>query len=107
MNSNASVSCPQGYLTSAAHYYLYSWSNDNLTTLCTQACANSLNSWEQNVIQQCSGQNVLMDGHLMKAETLVHMYKNGHDLACLQSDSGSWCMYGSIFPGMLCSAFTD
>jgi hypothetical protein len=88
--------CPQGYLTSAANYYLYTWANDNLTALCTQACADALASWEQNVVQKSAGQNVIMEGHWIKAETLVHMYKNGHDLACLRSDSGSWCMYSPL-----------
>ncbi len=56
----------------------------NLTTLCTQACADSLNSWEQNVKQKCAGQNVIMDGYWIKAETFVHMYRDGHDLSLPQ-----------------------
>ncbi|KAK3325106.1 WSC domain-containing protein [Apodospora peruviana] len=90
---NASLSgCPQGHLTNAAHYHLYTWTSNNLTALCTSGCASALGGWEQNVKQQCMGQKVIMDGHWIKAETLVHIYKNGHDLACLKSNTGSWCV---------------
>ena len=89
---NATLPCPEPYLTYASEVDFYWWGSDNLTQLCTPGCTDALSSWTSSVIQSCGQQNVLLDGSYVKAHTLPLMYSHGHDIACLTSDSGDFCM---------------
>ncbi|PVH76630.1 carbohydrate-binding module family 18 protein, partial [Cadophora sp. DSE1049] len=89
--SNASLPCPEPFLTFASEVDFYWWGPDNLTQICNPSCTNAISSWTSNVIQSCGEQNVLLHGSYVKAHTLPLMYSHGHDIACLKSNSGDFC----------------
>ncbi|KAK4612962.1 LysM domain-containing protein [Fulvia fulva] len=67
------------------------WSQDNLTTFCTDQCASSMTSWVSNVENRCAGQSADFGDTIVQAVTDPLLVAAGHDLLCLKDSSGSLC----------------
>ncbi|KAI1966552.1 hypothetical protein LOZ58_000040 [Ophidiomyces ophidiicola] len=71
------------------------WSKENLTTLCTNTCSNSLATWLSTVEARCSRDQVTANGIIFEPKTFPLKYISGHDLACLQDSSETFCILES------------
>ena len=57
---------------------------DNITTLCTLTCQNSLQEWGLEVETACAGQTVLQSGAVVEAKSLSLSLTYNAQVACLQ-----------------------
>ncbi|KAI1984534.1 hypothetical protein LOZ51_006612 [Ophidiomyces ophidiicola] len=71
------------------------WSKENLTALCTNTCSNSLATWLSTVEARCSRDQVTANGIIFEPKTFPLKYISGHDLACLQDSSETFCILES------------
>ncbi|KAF9888496.1 hypothetical protein FE257_008603 [Aspergillus nanangensis] len=67
--------------------------HDNMTTLCTESCRESLSSWITAVDKACP-EPITEDGIIKMASTVPLTYQEGFNLACLK-DGETWCMLAS------------
>ncbi|KAJ6019714.1 hypothetical protein N7522_001781 [Penicillium canescens] len=68
---------------------------DNITTLCTTTCQNSLQAWGSSVETACAGQTVVEQGVVVQAKALSLSLTYNADIACLQDSQSNWCFFDS------------
>ncbi|EZF10209.1 hypothetical protein H112_08421 [Trichophyton rubrum D6] len=91
---NQTVDCDARTAVAAAVADTYYWTLDNVTTLCTSQCQQSLASWTSAVDAACGNRPIVEDGIIKLASSTPLAYKEGFDLVCLKSGD-SWCMIES------------
>ncbi|GBF63438.1 LysM domain-containing protein [Trichophyton mentagrophytes] len=91
---NQTVDCDAKTAVAAAVADTYYWTLDNVTTLCTSQCQQSLTSWTSAVDAACGNNPIVEDGIIKLASSTPLTYKEGFDLVCLKSGD-SWCMIES------------
>ncbi|EFE31902.1 uncharacterized protein ARB_01155 [Trichophyton benhamiae CBS 112371] len=91
---NQTVDCDARTAVAAAVADTYYWTLDNVTTLCTSQCQQSLTSWTSAVDAACGNRPIVEDGIVKLASSTPLTYKEGFDLVCLKSGD-SWCMIES------------
>ncbi|KAL2860034.1 hypothetical protein BJX68DRAFT_275493 [Aspergillus pseudodeflectus] len=73
----------------------YLWTQEQVTTLCTPGCADSLSSWQAAVEKDCVGETVIAPGGLLLAKAMPLSWSQGHDLVCEQDSTSNWCFLKS------------
>ncbi|KAJ6018171.1 hypothetical protein N7451_001550 [Penicillium sp. IBT 35674x] len=68
---------------------------DNITTLCTTTCQDSLQTWGSEVETACAGQTVLQSGVIVEAKALSLSLTYNAQIACLQDSQSNWCFFDS------------
>ncbi|KAJ5779985.1 hypothetical protein N7457_005145 [Penicillium paradoxum] len=56
-----------------------SWSEQNVTTLCTSECGKSLSSWNSAVETSCEGETIYSSGTFMLAQAIPALWYNRAD----------------------------
>jgi hypothetical protein len=64
---------------------MYFWSEDNLTSLCTESCLSNSSTWVGNVGDACVGQTYNVGGKLAPVDTVALRFVEGVTMACLLS----------------------
>ncbi|KAL5041073.1 hypothetical protein BDW71DRAFT_201664 [Aspergillus fruticulosus] len=69
----------------------FTWSQSNITTLCTQECSNSLSSWLSAVEKNCNGETMVYQGGYLLPKSIPTEWSQGYDLVCQRDTSSNWC----------------
>jgi len=85
LSRNSTLGCDPYNIVNALDVDDYVWSSQNLTDLCTTACASDLESWLARVEEACAEQTVPVAGKEAYATYFPLRYLNGFNTACLQS----------------------
>ncbi|KAM5502551.1 hypothetical protein McaMca56_001993 [Microsporum canis] len=91
---NQTVHCNERRAVVASIADTYYWALDDVITLCTPQCQQSLNSWISDVDAACGNRPIVEDGIIKLASSIPLTYKEGFDLVCLKSGD-SWCILES------------
>ncbi|KAM5468664.1 hypothetical protein MferCBS49748_003422 [Microsporum ferrugineum] len=91
---NQTVHCNERRAVVASIADSYYWALDDVITLCTPQCQQSLNSWISDVDAACGNRPIVEDGIIKLASSIPLTYKEGFDLVCLKSGD-SWCILES------------
>ena len=62
------------------------WSENNVTTLCTPACAQSVQLWNKDVQQRCIDETIIVFGKAAPADSISGRYSEGLKIACSQPE---------------------
>jgi hypothetical protein len=79
------MDCDPMTFTATQHVDDFFWDSENLTSLCTQACATDLASWISSVNKSCANQTIPVGGMRVLASYLPSVYLHGFEIACLKS----------------------
>ena len=63
----------------------YFWAVDNLTDLCTSACFEAVNSWNDDVQNRCVYDSLVAYDKIVPASSVAGRFSEGIDIACLTS----------------------
>ncbi|PGH13447.1 hypothetical protein AJ80_06316 [Polytolypa hystricis UAMH7299] len=93
---NQSVSCDPVNAVRAAHgvddEY---WFVDDITSLCTNECRDSLSAWLSTVDYECANEVLTMDDRPIEPKSFPLRYMAGFEIACLQDSAQNWCFFDS------------
>jgi hypothetical protein len=64
----------------------YLWSEDNITSLCTDTCTGSSSGWIVSVQTACDGEQMTVASKLVPVEDVAGRYLDNLGLACLGSE---------------------
>jgi len=78
------VKCDDDLFRWAVEVDNYLWSSDNVTTLCTSNCEQSVQAWSSNVTTYCGNDTIPLYSSLIPADSIAGRYAEGVALACLQ-----------------------
>ncbi|KAH8665152.1 hypothetical protein BGZ60DRAFT_470790 [Tricladium varicosporioides] len=93
---NATVDCDEAAATMVGRGAdVNYWYMDNITTLCTTTCRNSLDSWKSKVTGACAKDKLGLSGIEVEAKAMVFQITYNFDLACLQDSKNKWCFFDS------------
>ncbi|PLB55789.1 hypothetical protein P170DRAFT_347218 [Aspergillus steynii IBT 23096] len=68
---------------------------DNITTLCTATCQDSLKEWGSSVEKACASETVVQGGAIVEAKALSLSLTYNAQIACLQDSESNWCFFDS------------
>ncbi|KAL1959841.1 hypothetical protein VTO42DRAFT_986 [Malbranchea cinnamomea] len=71
------------------------WTVDDITTLCTTECADSLSNWLSSVEKRCASENIAVNNFFLDPRTFPWQYAAGYNLVCLQDSAQNYCFYES------------
>lgn len=82
---NSSIACDEQLFIYTSVPDEIEWFQQNLTTLCSSTCTNSMKTWQSSVNSACSGQAMRHAGQIMEPKMLPMIYNYGQELVCLKS----------------------
>ena len=63
----------------------YWWEDDNVTALCAGNCSQAATSWNSDVLDACTDQNIVVNGKVVPADTVSGRFVDSMSVACLSS----------------------
>lgn len=61
----------------------YFWELDNVTDLCTSACFEAVDTWNNDVHIRCAYDSLVAYGKAVPATSVAGRYSDGFHIACL------------------------
>jgi len=83
---NATSECDPTLYRMAGQTDKYFWSEDNLTSGCTESCLSNSSTWVGNVGDACEGETYNVGGKLAPVDTVALRFVEGVTMACLLSE---------------------
>jgi hypothetical protein len=63
----------------------YWWLSDNLTNLCTDACFEAVQDWNDDVANRCVFDSIVAYNKVVDAGSVAGRFYDGFQIACLTS----------------------
>jgi hypothetical protein len=85
LSRNATLTCDPDLFRMVGQIDQYLWSEDNITSLCTDDCTGSSSDWIVSVQSACDGEEMAVASKLVPVEDVAGRYLDNLGLACLDS----------------------